>query len=308
MPVCSRCGAWNLDAALSCEKCGAKQSSEVSTASSAGILSRTPDSSEWRWKRSDLLAALMVLSTVAGVLLAKSAIGKYDATAQGVLDSKYTVETRKSSSGAIESKTYNLTYKFAVDDTQYTGQDSQTTEPASAGTTVYYVANNPRENGLNPNHANVFNAIAAGVAFLIAILAYALIPRSRPIRSGAVFQAAAERVGDSGNEAARMKHGRYRAWLHVHFGFFVQMGLVGYLAAMGLASHSHGDAISYTILGVASFVASVSTLWVYADRWRCIEAFSSRFCSGSANLSILYVPVVAIIYANYRGLKKLVGR
>jgi hypothetical protein len=77
---------------------------------------------------------------------------------------------------------------------------------------------------------------------------------------------------------------------------------------LGLAAVSHTDATSYTILGVATFVAVATTLWVYADRWSCIEAFSSRSCSGVANLSFFYVPVIAFVYANYRGLKKLRGR
>jgi hypothetical protein len=53
---------------------------------------------------------------------------------------------------------------------------------------------------------------------------------------------------------------------------------------------------------------------VYNDRWRCIEAFSSRFCFGSgylvlitAHLCMIRVPTLAHLYANYRGLRKLLG-
>ena len=44
---------------------------------------------------------------------------------------------------------------------------------------------------------------------------------------------------------------------------------------------------------------------VFRDRWKVNEALSSRFCSGVANLSMLYVPIVSFVYANVRGVKKL---
>jgi hypothetical protein len=249
----------------------------------------------------------MVCSLVAGVLLVRSAGSKYDASGPGVLDTNYTVETTTSSSGTVESTHYKVTYKFEVGGAQYTGKDSLTTEPTEAGITVYYMANNPRENALSPNRAITFNLIAAGVAFLIMLVAYGFIPKS-PMKSGAALQAAAEGVGDSGYEAARMKRGKYSAWVHVHIAFFLQMVWVALLAAWVLASVLRAEPTSYTVLGAAAFVAAAAALWVYADRWSCIEAFSSRFCSGLANLSILYVPVITLFYANYRGLKKLRGR
>jgi hypothetical protein len=47
---------------------------------------------------------------------------------------------------------------------------------------------------------------------------------------------------------------------------------------------------------------------VFRNRWRCTEAFASRFCSGLANLSMMYVPMIALVYANARGLAKLRAR
>ena len=41
---------------------------------------------------------------------------------------------------------------------------------------------------------------------------------------------------------------------------------------------------------------------------RCTEAYASQYCSGVANLSLLYVPLVALVYANVRGVRKLSGR
>jgi hypothetical protein len=104
-----------------------------------------------------------------------------------------------------------------------------------------------------------------------------------------------------------MKRGKYDAWGYVHVAFFVQGALVAAWAAFGIAVATHTQDASAALLGTAVFVGIASTLWIYADRWNCIEAFSSRFCSGVANLSLFYVPVIAFFYANYRGFRKLQG-
>jgi hypothetical protein len=44
---------------------------------------------------------------------------------------------------------------------------------------------------------------------------------------------------------------------------------------------------------------------LFRDRFRCNEAFSSRFCSGLMNLSMLYVPFISLAYGVSRGLAKL---
>jgi hypothetical protein len=170
------------------------------------------------------------------------------------------------------------------------------------------MADDPQENALSQGRVKTFNLVSAGIAFLIALIAYGMLPRKNRLASGSALQAAEAGVGDLGNEYLRMKRGKYNAWIHIHIAFFLQTALVTSLAALLLAEVFHADVLSYTILGVATLLAIATTLWVYVDRWSCIEAFSSRFCSGVANLSILYVPAIVFVYANYRGLKKLGGR
>jgi hypothetical protein len=268
----------------------------------AAGLAPASDLTERRRRKFYQLAALLVLSLVAGVLLAKSSAGKYDAAGPGTLDTNYTVETKTSSSGYVESVKYKVTYSFAVNGQQYTGKDTLYTEPVDLDTTVHYMAGNPKENGLTPNRTVLPNMIACCVAFLIATLAYGFLPKNQP------FGQAVAGIGDSQFESAGMKRGKYSAWMYVHFAFFAQAGLIALLLALGLAAAMHTEATSYTVLGIATFVAIAVTLWVYADRWRCIETFASRSCSGVMNLSIFYVPVLAFVYANIRGLKKLQGR
>jgi len=159
---------------------------------------------------------------------------------------------------------------------------------------------------LTPGRAITAYMVAAGVAFLIALLSYWRLPKNYPFLAAASGPAAG--IGDSGNEFRRMKRGKYGAGFYVHAAFFVELVWLALMAAFALAASIRADATSYTVLGSAVGLAGVVTLWIYADRWSCIEAFSSRFCSGLANFSIFYVPVVAFVYANYRGLKKLQGR
>lgn len=317
MPVCAKCGTWNQDAAVKCDKCGVTLSAaaeavavvaagtpQVANSVAAGS---TGGFAEWRRKQATLLAVVLVFSMIAGVLLVKSAASKYDASGQCVLDSNYTVET-KTKNGSVESVKYLVDYTFNVQGVPYTGKDKLDSEPTAAEVAVYYMASNPRENSLSQNRLITLNLVAAGVAFLIALIAYGMLPRKVGRRAGLPEPAGAEGVGDSGYEPARMKHGKYSAWVHVHLAFFVQAGLTALVVALVAVAVSHADPTSYWILGVATLVSLAVTLWVYTDRWCCIEAFSSRFCSGVANLSLFYVPGFALVYANYRGLKKLMGR
>jgi len=265
-----------------------------------------PGFSEWRRTHFFQLAALLVILLVAGMLLGKSAFDKHDSSEVGTLDTNYTVQT-ETRNGVVESVKYVVTYNFEVNGKQYTGKDTISTEPTVPEVTVYYMKDDPQENALSQGRVKTFNLVSAGVAFLIALIAYGMLWRRNRFGAGTIPQAAVG-VGDPGNEYFRMKRGKYNAWIHVHIAFFVQAALVTSLVALVLAEVFHADALSYTILGVATFLAIVATLWIYTDRWSCIEAFSSRFCSGVANLSILYVPVIVFVYANYRGLKKLRGR
>ena len=74
----------------------------------------------------------------------------------------------------------------------------------------------------------------------------------------------------------------------------------------------HNDPNATILIAVAAGIAL--SVWVYHDRWRCIEAFSSRFCFGSGyaalittHLCMAWVPSIAFAYANYRGFSKLLG-
>ncbi|MGD0292280.1 MAG: hypothetical protein ABSB30_00330 [Terracidiphilus sp.] len=311
MPTCARCGTWNQDGATICDKCGAA----ITAAGPAAAVSPPPPLTtsaptskfyEWRRQRFFLFVALLVVLPVAGVLLCKSAFDKHDSSGPGTLDTNYTVQT-ETRNGSVESVKYVVTYKFDVNGKQYTGKDTISTEPTAPEVTVYYMADNPQENALSQDRVKTFNLVCAIVAFVLVLIAYGLLPKKNRFAAGTAPQAVVG-VGDPGYEYLRMKRGKYDAWAHVHIAFFVQAALVASLAALVLAEVFHAEATSYTILGVATFVAIATTLWVYVDRWSCIEAFSSRFCSGLANFSILYVPGIAFVYANYRGLKKLRGR
>ncbi len=317
MPTCAKCGTWNQDGVKSCDKCGAA----ITAAGTVSVVSPTTPSplqpatsapvskfSEWRRKNFFQLAALLVITLVAGVLLGRSAFDQHDSSGPGTLDTNYTVETTTSSSGYVESVKYVVTYKFEVNGKQYTGKDSISTEPTVPEVTVYYMKDDPQENALSQGRVKTFNLVAAGFAFLLALIAYGLLPKRSRFAAGTAPRSAAGGVGDPGYEYLRMKRGKYNAWVHVHIAFFVETVMTASLAAVVLAEIFHADATSYTILGVATFVAVAATLWIYVDRWSCIEAFSSRFCSGLANFSILYVPAIAFVYANIRGLNKLRGR
>jgi hypothetical protein len=317
MAICARCGTWNQDSITACANCGTKIAPVTAGAgpatqppsgyAGAGEPTAGSDVLAKRRRKYILCAAVLTVSTVAGVLLAKSANGKYDSSTQCTLDSNYTVETT-TKNGSVESVRYAVTYRFDVNSKQYTGHVKLASEPTVSEFTVYYMAADPQENGLSQSRTIKAYVAACIIAFLIAIIAYALLPRKQPITLGMATQSNAPGVGDSGNEHLRMKHGKYSAWGYVHVAFFVQAFLVAPLIALVLAAVSHADATGNAIISTAVFAAIASTLWVYTDRWNCIEAFSSRFCSGVANLSVFYVPAISLVYANIRGLKKLIGR
>jgi len=136
------------------------------------------------------------------------------------------------------------------------------------------------------------------------------IARERP--RIAVDGDAVARWGDRAGEHRRMARGHYDAWVHVIIAFAIQLLAIGALVGGGAAAlvslalgHARVEIVLVTVGGAAGAIGA----WlVFRDRWRCIEAFASRFCSGMMNLSILYVPAVALLYANYRAIRKLRGR
>ena len=107
-------------------------------------------------------------------------------------------------------------------------------------------------------------------------------------------------VGDSEGEHFTIEHGKYGAWFYVVLAFIMEGALLGALPYWLLAHFSESLA-----LGGAGLIGGAGAFWVFHDRWRCIEAFSSKFCSGVMNLSLLYVPFVALTYATIRGIGKL---
>jgi hypothetical protein len=122
--------------------------------------------------------------------------------------------------------------------------------------------------------------------------------------------------GDAAGEHVRMTRGRFGAWPYVVLAFLMQIGIVtalfGFGAAMLVAVTGMPDdaGAATTLAGAGTGLLGGAALayFTFRDRWRCIEAFSSRFCSGLMNLSLLYVPAVALVYANVRGVQKLRAR
>jgi hypothetical protein len=119
-------------------------------------------------------------------------------------------------------------------------------------------------------------------------------PRPKPRRIPTV-------IGDSAGEYREMDHGGYHAWIHVAVAFVLQVVLLAIIVTKGLDAIFPG--ISWVGVGIG--FGLLATIWIYWDRWRCIEAYASEWCTGILNLSILAVPLVALCYANYRGFRKL---
>ena len=116
-------------------------------------------------------------------------------------------------------------------------------------------------------------------------------------------------AGDSAGEHHTMERGRYNAFTYVAVAFAFEAVMFAAVPYWVLGALLRPMTSDWRISGGAALAIGVVLAWrVFSDRWRCIEAFSSRFCSGLANLSILYVPFVAFVYANVRGIMKLQRR
>ncbi|MFO0593184.1 MAG: hypothetical protein U0441_36915 [Polyangiaceae bacterium] len=118
--------------------------------------------------------------------------------------------------------------------------------------------------------------------------------------------------GDAALEHLYMKRGRYSAWVYVVLAYIMEafvigclVGLPGGLLVGYLAKSDDAMAITMLALGVPGGFGLAYL--VFRDRWRVNEAFSSRFCVGIMNISIMFVPLVSFVYANVRGVKKLMG-
>ncbi len=113
------------------------------------------------------------------------------------------------------------------------------------------------------------------------------------------------RSGDAADEHHEMPRGRYSARLYVFIAFVLESALIGALPGVALHALTSDHDLA---TGIAFAIGAVGAWMIFRDSWRSIEAFSSRFCSGLMNLSMLYVPFIALVYANARWLAKLRGR
>ena len=118
--------------------------------------------------------------------------------------------------------------------------------------------------------------------------------------------------GDKAMEHLYMKRGRYSAWVYVVLAFLMEAFVIGSLVGLpggflvGYLAKSD-DAMAITMLALGVPGGFGLAYLVFRDRWRVNEAFSSRFCVGIMNISIMFVPLVSFVYANVRGVKKLMG-
>jgi hypothetical protein len=111
--------------------------------------------------------------------------------------------------------------------------------------------------------------------------------------------------GDAGGEHTRMERGSYDGGIYVLFAFVAEVvcaGILGLSFITNILKIPCDETASWIVGALAGLGISFLIFW---NRWKCIEAFASQFCCGVANLSIFYVPVVALCYANWRGVKKV---
>jgi hypothetical protein len=125
--------------------------------------------------------------------------------------------------------------------------------------------------------------------------------------------------GDRAGEFLRIERGQYDATLYVVLAFIIVVAALwaplcyGTLALLELETPfllMNRYEWTQLVEEVGTGAASVSLLiaaWIFIDRWRCIEATASRYCSGVLNLSVVYVPFIAAAYALVRGARKPFG-
>jgi uncharacterized membrane protein YeaQ/YmgE (transglycosylase-associated protein family) len=115
----------------------------------------------------------------------------------------------------------------------------------------------------------------------------------------------AARAGDAAGEHLYMQRGQYSAWAYVIVAALLQ-GVLAMAVLHGLleAAGFFGPA-ALGVAGALSVGLAVGTFW---DRWRVVEAFSSRFCVGIVNISLFIAVPAALLYANARLLLRLVRR
>ena len=272
-----------------------------------------------------VFAVIFTLAGVIGVELLTNAYTAHDfnVTVPGTLDENYTQVTHNEN-GTVTGVDYDVTYTFTVNGKQYAGKDTVSTEPQDATCTVYYMKDNPAENALKRGHVDKKLSGYGIACLLLALVAYIWVQLKRfaaatdrshvarmaanPYAMGPPAADAGPEYGDAAQENIRIKHGKYSAWLYVHAAFFAQIAILSLMVAMPLTHFGGAGMALSRAWGIATLASILFTLWVYFDRWRCIEAVASKSCSGVANLSLFYVPIIAAAYANYRGFRKLAGK
>jgi hypothetical protein len=218
-----------------------------------------------------------------------------------MLDNNYT-EVTSSKYG----KSYELTYSFTVGPARYQGKDTVYKLPEAQEQTVYYDPKNPNENSLNSSSADGRKIIAALVLLVVAIIAYGTLP-IRP-DAGVPSDPQGGGIGDAAGEHLSMPGGKYPATMYVGIAFFGQVAFVSSMFASAAAFVGPGQLVRDLMVCLAILIGTGSTLWIYWDRWKCASMYCSPLCSGCANISILYVPIAAFFYANWRGILKFAGR
>jgi predicted signal transduction protein with EAL and GGDEF domain len=101
-----------------------------------------------------------------------------------------------------------------------------------------------------------------------------------------------------------MEHGKYHAWIHVVLAFALQIIVLAFLFVRTTEAMVHSNTWNGFDVGLAILGAFL----IYWNRWHCIETYASTYCTGVLNLSIVSVPLITFLYANYRGIRKLRGR
>lgn len=114
-------------------------------------------------------------------------------------------------------------------------------------------------------------------------------------------------VGDQQGEHLDMERGQKSAWPHVVAGAVI-FGLTSLFVFSGIFEAVVSATFSSFNLGFITSVLSLAfdfgwVWWVYLDRWRVNEAYTSRYVSGPGSLA--YVPLISIGYALSRCVERL---
>lgn len=129
--------------------------------------------------------------------------------------------------------------------------------------------------------------------------------------SEVALQCDVQHLGDAAQEHEYMERGLYESMPHVYLAFLLQGILLTMLVLTpllrlllpGVSLPMEGPLYYLRYLGGCGLA------WLtFRDHWKVTEAVASRFASGVANFSILYVPFVAWGYANLRAVQRLFGR